>query len=131
MSTCAAVRDLYQAIGASPDDDAHTLGERAGQVDDDALCDDVYAVLLLDDDRRAAYDRIHRRLHDIGGLRAELGLTDSPQWPGRTAHDFTPQPRRAPFRRPRRILLRAVRWLAISLIVFSVLQAARMLTGGS
>lgn len=85
------MRDLYKRLGVAADADSRTLDSAIETCRHTALKHDAETVLGVDA-RREHYDRLHRRLSDIGRLRARLGLTHAPHWQGDVANDFSLSP---------------------------------------
>ncbi|MBZ9557702.1 MULTISPECIES: hypothetical protein [unclassified Modicisalibacter] len=85
------MRDLYKRLGVPADADSRTIDAAIEACRHTALKHDAEAVLGVDA-RRDHYDRLHRRLSDIGRLRSRLGLTHAPHWQGDVANDFSLPP---------------------------------------
>ncbi|OVE81285.1 hypothetical protein BVY04_03595 [bacterium M21] len=73
------MNDLYQRIGVSPEATAGQIADACRGCDNRRI-HDAAVHILLDENRRAAYDRIYRQLTRIGQLRANLGLNYSEHW---------------------------------------------------
>ena len=85
------MRDLYLKLGiersASAEEVAAALDLRPEM--------SVYAPILLDMEKRAAYDRAHAALSAIGELRQQLGLNSGNTGFVETYPDFAPRRRKA------------------------------------
>ena len=129
------MRDLYRRLGIAPGAAFHDIQEATAGTQDPNLKAAALEV-LLQPERRRAYDRLHSALTDIGYLRAHLGATNIGFGMGNEYTDFrfklTPSPPDAskpsvpPFRQPRSIgeinVPNRVAW-SLGIILFIVLVA--------
>ena len=85
------VKDLYQRLGiqpaASTSQIRDAISSPIGTADAAALS--AAEFVLLDPKRRAVYDRTHKVLTTIGGLRSHLGLNFKTFWARGKLRDFT------------------------------------------
>ena len=88
------MRDLYFRLGIDPTASEEEIRRAISKCDSIALKADAAAALLVAA-RRQSYDRVHETLHNIGTLRANLGLTHGESWIRLEADDFSKQPTHA------------------------------------
>lgn len=69
------MKDLYSTLGIEPGASEQEVAAALESRPDLA----AYSSILLNQERRAAYDRAHMTLSTIGGLRSRLGL-DPDKW---------------------------------------------------
>lgn len=85
------MRNLYKRLGISDLASQEEISQAIRQCSNDALRIDASEV-LLNTNRKKSYDKIHRTLDDIGGLRASLGLNNSDNWIQGSTADYTKTP---------------------------------------
>ncbi|WP_153304242.1 hypothetical protein [Desulfovermiculus halophilus] len=85
------MRDLYFRLGIYPTAPEEEIRKAISKCDSVALKADAAAVLLVAA-RRQSYDRVHETLHNIGTLRANLGLTYGESWIRLESDDFSKHP---------------------------------------
>lgn len=88
------MKDLYRRIGLSSQTDDRATIERALAVESITDAASVRAArhILLDPDRKAVYDRTHAVVRRVGQLRANLGLSRSPNGLMTDCGDFESAP---------------------------------------
>jgi hypothetical protein len=87
------MRDLYKRLGISPDASEADITAVIQACSSSDIAKDARAV-LLDLNRKATFDRVHKSLTEIGNLRANLGLNHSDHWQSPEADDFNKVPSR-------------------------------------
>lgn len=85
------MRDLYKKLGLSRSCSVEDIQVAIATCKNKKLFQDAEAVLLNEKNRKT-YDKNHKVLTSIGKLRAELGLSQSENWYGDTAHEFSQEP---------------------------------------
>jgi len=80
------MKDLYRRLGVNRTATHAELEEALGQNRDMA----AYATVLLNEQKRAVYDRAHSALTTIGVLRQRLGLDPDRSWFVDQYADFAP-----------------------------------------
>jgi curved DNA-binding protein CbpA len=100
------VKDLYKRLGIEPG--ASTLQIREAISSPVATADTMALAaaefVLLDPKRRAVYDRTHRVLTTVGGLRSHMGLNFKTFWARGKLRDFTYELAAPEGRGPRRTI---------------------------
>lgn len=86
------MKDLYRELGLSRNATNEQLAEALGKNPEWA----DYASVLLNERKRAVYDRAHAALTAIGALRQRLGLDKEASWFAEKNPDFSPAVRNAP-----------------------------------
>ncbi len=89
------MRDLYTRLNVNKSASVSEL-ERAIESCWDAKLKKDAATVLLNPQMREAYDQAHNVLCNIGNLRSNLGLSNSPNWTGAFVSDFYSPPSRTP-----------------------------------
>lgn len=82
------MRNLYKRLGVSESASANEISTAIRMCNDSALRIDASEV-LLNENRKRSYDKIHRTLEDIGSLRAEFCLNNSEHWKDNIATDYS------------------------------------------
>lgn len=80
------MRDLYAGLSLTPTASEAEIKAAITACPHAELRSDAAAV-LLHVDRRRIYDQLHATLTRIGGLRASLGLVQTPHWRGHREFD--------------------------------------------
>ena len=80
------MRDLYARLSLPPTASDAEIRAAITACPHADLRSDAAAV-LLDNGRRRTYDQLHATLTKIGGLRASLGLVQTPLWRGHREFD--------------------------------------------
>ena len=89
------MRDFYTRLNVNRSASVSEL-ERAIESCRDAKLKNDAATVLLNPQMREAYDQAHNVLCNIGNLRANLGLNNSPNWTGTLVSDFYSAPSKPP-----------------------------------
>jgi hypothetical protein len=82
------MRNLYARLNVSPAASVEEIRSAIAACANASVRSDATQVLLFED-RRRSYDRIHKVLLEIGQLRAALGLSHGDNWRGDAATDYT------------------------------------------
>lgn len=89
------MRDLYTRLKVNKSASVSEL-ERAIETCWNAKLKKDAATVLLNPQMREAYDQAHNVLCNIGNLRSNLGLNNSPNWTGAFVSDFYSPPSKTP-----------------------------------
>ena len=82
------MRNLYSRLKVSSAASVEEIRSAIAACENASVRSDATEV-LLSEDRRRSYDRLHKVLVEIGQLRASLGLSHGDNWRGEAATDYT------------------------------------------
>lgn len=86
------MRNLYSKLNIDPSASADEIRSAINSCSNASLRADA-SKILLNPERREAYDSLNSVLIDIGYLRAELGLSHTDNWQGEEASEYTQTPK--------------------------------------
>lgn len=88
------MRDLYKRLGIYPNTSAYEIRFNLHRIKNSKFKNDIDLV-LLDENNRKQYDRVHTVLSNIAELRAQLGLNYSDNWKGTVSTDFSKEAKKS------------------------------------